>query len=173
MAGAASSWSGRARTAAPTGSGAAARAPGRRLRDEPRLRCDGDRPARDVIRRPVLDACREREVHCPPASIPSCQTDSCPGPQGERRRGGISMSNRSYDAISVAAALALSVALAPEGWTQTPAGAEFRVNTYTTSAQRRPALIKRSNGDFVITWHSDGQDGSGYGVRGQRFNAAG
>jgi hypothetical protein len=83
------------------------------------------------------------------------------------------MSSRSYIAISVAAALALSVALAPDGWTQTPAGAEFRVNTYTTSAQRRPALIKRQNGDFVVTWHSDGQDGSLYGVRGQRFNAAG
>ena len=83
------------------------------------------------------------------------------------------MSNRSYIAISVAAALALSVALAPEGWTQTPAGAEFRVNTYVTSAQRRPALVKRANGDFVITWHSDGPDGSLYGIRGQRYNAAG
>ncbi len=81
------------------------------------------------------------------------------------------MKNRSY--LSVPFAVALSFAFAPLGWAQTPAGGEFRVNTYTTSVQRRPAIAKRSNGDFVITWHSDGPDGSGYGVRGQRYSAAG
>jgi hypothetical protein len=83
------------------------------------------------------------------------------------------MNNRSYVGVSVAAALALSFAFAPSGRAQTPAGGEFRVNTYTTSVQRRPALTKRANGDFVITWHSDGPDGSLYGIRGQRYNAAG
>jgi hypothetical protein len=83
------------------------------------------------------------------------------------------MNSRSYIAIAVAAALALSVALAPEGWTQTPAGGEFRVNTYGTSQQRRPALVKRANGDFVITWHSDGPVGDQYDVVGQRYSDAG
>ena len=83
------------------------------------------------------------------------------------------MSHRSYIAISVAAALALSVALAPEGWTQVPAGAEFRVNTFTTGQQRRPAVINRANGEFVVTWHGDREDGSLFGVRGQRFDPAG
>ena len=81
------------------------------------------------------------------------------------------MRNRPY--VSVPLALALSFAIAPEGRAQTPAGPEFRVNTYTTSIQRRPAVAKRADGDFVVTWHSDGPDGSGFGLRGQRYTAAG
>ena len=30
-----------------------------------------------------------------------------------------------------------------------------------------------SDGDFVVTWQSSGQDGSNYGIYGQRYNAAG
>ena len=29
------------------------------------------------------------------------------------------------------------------------------------------------DGDFVITWQSHGQDGSGWGIYAQRYNAAG
>lgn len=52
-------------------------------------------------------------------------------------------------------------------------GAEFRVNTYTTDVQRNPSIAMESNGDFVITWESFGQDGMGYGIYAQRYNAAG
>ena len=52
-------------------------------------------------------------------------------------------------------------------------GSEFRVNTYTTSVQSTPAIAMDDNGDFVITWRSNGQDGSGYGVYGQAYTAAG
>ena len=52
-------------------------------------------------------------------------------------------------------------------------GAEFQVNTYTTNAQQRPAVAALSEGGFVITWESNGQDGSGNGVYAQRYNAAG
>ena len=76
------------------------------------------------------------------------------------------MKNRTY--ICLPLAVALSFALAPHARAQTPAGGEFRVNTYTTSAQRRPAVSKTAAG-FVVTWHSDGPDGSLYGVRGQRY----
>jgi len=54
-----------------------------------------------------------------------------------------------------------------------PLGAEFRVNTYTSSTQAFPALGVRSsasNGDFVVVWTSAGQDGSGDGVFGQRYD---
>ena len=30
-----------------------------------------------------------------------------------------------------------------------------------------------ADGDFVVTWSSHGQDGSGWGVYAQRYNAAG
>ena len=52
-------------------------------------------------------------------------------------------------------------------------GSEFRVNTYTTSSQRNPSVAMDADGDFVVTWTSSEQDGSDYGVYGQRYNATG
>jgi hypothetical protein len=52
-------------------------------------------------------------------------------------------------------------------------GSEFRVNTYTTSTQRNPNVAMDSDGDFVITWLSNGNDGSGYGVYAQRYTSTG
>lgn len=52
-------------------------------------------------------------------------------------------------------------------------GTEFLVNTYTTGSQTQPAIAMDTAGDFVVTWESYGQDGSGYGVYARRFNAAG
>jgi hypothetical protein len=54
-----------------------------------------------------------------------------------------------------------------------PVGAEFRVNTYTTLDQSRPSLALDSSGNFAVVWQSAGQDGSGNGVFGQRYSAAG
>jgi hypothetical protein len=48
-------------------------------------------------------------------------------------------------------------------------GAEFQVNTYTTDSQRAPSVASDTVGNFVVTWHSYGQDGSSYGVYAQRF----
>jgi len=53
------------------------------------------------------------------------------------------------------------------------AGGEFRVNSTTAGAQLHPAVAVDPDGDFVIAWASQGQDGSGYGVFAQRFDAAG
>ncbi len=50
---------------------------------------------------------------------------------------------------------------------------EFRVNTYTTSAQTLPAIAMDPAGDFVVVWVSSGEDGSDDGVFGQRFDASG
>jgi len=52
-------------------------------------------------------------------------------------------------------------------------GGEFRVNTVTTGDQQNPSVAMDSDGDFVITWESRGQDGNGFGVYAQRYNSAG
>jgi len=47
---------------------------------------------------------------------------------------------------------------------------EFQVNTYTTNSQSRPCVAGLSDGKFVVTWDSDGQDGDSFGVYGQMFS---
>jgi uncharacterized delta-60 repeat protein len=55
----------------------------------------------------------------------------------------------------------------------TALGAEFVVNTTTTDEQVAPALTALADGGFVVTWQSNLQDGSGFGVYRQQFNALG
>jgi hypothetical protein len=75
----------------------------------------------------------------------------------------------------LAGACSVSLVLTAAAWAQTPAGGEFRVNTYITGRQlaARPAM--EPDGAFVIVWSSyqDGSYGSGYGAFGQRFAASG
>jgi hypothetical protein len=58
-------------------------------------------------------------------------------------------------------------------------GSAFQVNTYTTAYQRDPTAAMDAAGDLVIAWDSNNpfsspsQDGSGYGIFAQRYNAAG
>ena len=54
-----------------------------------------------------------------------------------------------------------------------PFGGEFQVNTYTTNAQREAAVAADGAGNFVVSWLSYGQDGSNWGVFGQRFHSSG
>jgi hypothetical protein len=54
-----------------------------------------------------------------------------------------------------------------------PAGGEFQVNTYTTASQVDPAVAMDLQGNFVVIWRSDNQDGSSVGIFGQRYDAAG
>jgi hypothetical protein len=51
-----------------------------------------------------------------------------------------------------------------------PLGTEFRINTYVTSSQQAPSVAANSLGAFVVTWRSNAQDGSSYGIYGQRYN---
>jgi len=48
-------------------------------------------------------------------------------------------------------------------------GNEFQINTYTDLEQDRPSVASLQNDNFIVTWQSNGQDGSGYGVYGQIF----
>jgi hypothetical protein len=52
-------------------------------------------------------------------------------------------------------------------------GPEFHVESYTTGYQGAPAVAMDPNGQFVVVWHSDGEDGSDLGIFGQRYSAAG
>jgi hypothetical protein len=52
-------------------------------------------------------------------------------------------------------------------------GPEFRVNTWTTDSQWNPSVTSLPNGGFVVVWDSKEQDGSEYGVYGQRFDLVG
>jgi hypothetical protein len=55
-----------------------------------------------------------------------------------------------------------------------PAGTEFRVNTYTSGSQgNRPTVAADASGNFAVVWTSNGQDGSSFGVFGQRFASSG
>jgi hypothetical protein len=49
---------------------------------------------------------------------------------------------------------------------------EFQVNTFTPNRQAYSAVAFRQNGDFVIVWSSNGQDGFGYGIFGQRYSSS-
>ena len=57
--------------------------------------------------------------------------------------------------------------------TTTPASGEFQVNTYTTSNQSGSSTAALNDGSFVVTWHSDLQDGDGYGIYAQRYDVDG
>ncbi len=56
---------------------------------------------------------------------------------------------------------------------QQPVGGEFQVNTYTASEQGLSSAAGLSNGNFVVTWISDGQDGDSWGVYGQLYDGSG
>lgn len=54
-----------------------------------------------------------------------------------------------------------------------PVGGEFQVNSFTTQIQSKPALAMDDSGNFIVVWESNGQDGSVFGIFGQRFDASG
>jgi hypothetical protein len=58
-------------------------------------------------------------------------------------------------------------------WSQAPIGSEFQVNTYTTGVQYFQSIAADANGNFVVVWQSNGQDGSGPGIFGRYYDAAG
>jgi len=57
--------------------------------------------------------------------------------------------------------------------TGAPVGPEFQVNTYTTGFHGAPAVAVDPFGSTAVVWHSDGQDGSDFGIFGQRYSVSG
>ena len=52
-------------------------------------------------------------------------------------------------------------------------GSEFKINTYIIGNQVTPAVAMSKTGEFVVTWVSDGQDGTGKSIFAQIFGADG
>ena len=52
-------------------------------------------------------------------------------------------------------------------------GQEFRINTYTDLDQAFPSVTALTDGGWVVTWMSNGQDGSNFGIYGQRYTSIG
>jgi hypothetical protein len=52
-----------------------------------------------------------------------------------------------------------------------PVGLDFMANTYTPGIQSDPAVAIDGGGNFIVAWHSENQDGSGFGVYAQRFDS--
>jgi VCBS repeat-containing protein len=75
-------------------------------------------------------------------------------------------------AVSAVLAIASSSALAVPA-AGTAVGSEFKANTTVTSAQQTPAVAMDASGNSVVVWASTGQDGSGYGIYAQRYDASG
>lgn len=57
--------------------------------------------------------------------------------------------------------------------TGTKTGNEFLVNIVGTGDKNTPDIAMDENGNFVIVWRSNQQDGDGFGIYGQRYNANG
>ncbi|MEO7974568.1 MAG: hypothetical protein ABIU84_13375 [Thermoanaerobaculia bacterium] len=69
-------------------------------------------------------------------------------------------------------ALALGL-FAPAAAQLSPAGGELQVNSYTTGAQRSPAIRSDPQGNFVVAWHSNGSSGgdtSSLSIQAQRYD---
>ena len=54
-----------------------------------------------------------------------------------------------------------------------PVGGETQVNTTTIDRQQDVEITALNDGGYIIAWESDNQDGDGYGVYTQRYDAAG
>ena len=52
-------------------------------------------------------------------------------------------------------------------------GNEFRVNTYIIDDQSNPSIASLANDNYIVTWQSNNQDGSGFGVYGQILDSTG
>ena len=52
-------------------------------------------------------------------------------------------------------------------------GAEFQINTTTANDQANPSVAMDVDGNFVVTWASTGQDGSGWGIYKREYDADG
>jgi hypothetical protein len=54
-----------------------------------------------------------------------------------------------------------------------PLGDEFKINTYTSGDQKYSSITQLTDNRFVVTWQSNGQDGSDSGIYGQVFDSNG
>ena len=77
------------------------------------------------------------------------------------------------DAASATASDTVVINIAQEVDGAGPLFGDERVNSYLPGNQTRPAVSAFADGSYVVVWQSEGQDGNGLGVFGQRFTATG
>ncbi|MEM1003401.1 MAG: hypothetical protein AAGH46_12210, partial [Bacteroidota bacterium] len=56
---------------------------------------------------------------------------------------------------------------------QTPVGTEFIINTFVEGFQASLSMAMDEEGNFVVVWTSEYQDGNEYGIYAQRYNSEG
>src|ERR1700736_590157 len=108
-------------------------------------------------------------------------------------RGFFSRLGRAWDSVKSAFAMPPEERLRPPGrrlravqqledrclLSASPIGPEFRVNTYTHGPQQtfpqtpQAVAMNPATGNYVVTWSSQGQNGSNWNVYAQRYSAAG
>jgi hypothetical protein len=52
-------------------------------------------------------------------------------------------------------------------------GSELQVNEYATGDQLGGSVFRKSDGSYIVTWASNGQDGNGFGAFARRFDSSG
>lgn len=82
-------------------------------------------------------------------------------------------SKRPADRIAAAARPAVEALERRLFLTVAPAGGEIHASVATAGRQHTAAVAADGDGDFVVAWASQNQDGSGDGVYARRFDAAG
>lgn len=77
------------------------------------------------------------------------------------------------DEVSLLAGQAVSSVMLGNSISTRHPTAEFRVNSYAPDEQSDPSIAADPSGNSVVVWESFGQDGSGYGIYAQRYDATG
>ncbi|MDG3444699.1 RTX toxin, partial [Nitrospirillum amazonense] len=50
-------------------------------------------------------------------------------------------------------------------------GGKIRVNSYTTGDESQPSVVATADGGYMVAWRANAEDGSGYGIYAQRYDA--
>jgi hypothetical protein len=114
-----------------------------------------------------------------PDGLNEAPVTSIPGPQRTAQDTSIVLSNANSNAIWItddAGDGLVTATLTVTHGTVTlshTTGPETVSNSYTAGVQDSPQVAATPTGEHVVVWRSNGQDGSGEGIYGQRFNAAG
>ncbi|MDP2227979.1 MAG: hypothetical protein Q8J78_10955 [Moraxellaceae bacterium] len=108
------------------------------------------------------------------AGVPVSMESSLSAPSANQFHGDIAIDGAgNYSAVFVSVTTTADVLMRRYSANGVPASAAFIVSTYTASTQAGVMLAMNDEGNSVVVWESYGQDGSGYGIYGQRVNAAG
>ena len=108
-----------------------------------------------------------RQPSSRPTFAPSAASSTRGGPRLRRRL------RRRLEQLRPGRQRAAASSLAASAPPASRLATEFQVNTLHHGPQAYPAVALASDGNFVVVWSSNAQDGSAFGVFARRFNSAG